>query len=142
MTTIIRLVPYLLTSIGLGAAAQSLRLGLWAYGEPAAGLFPFIGGVLLISTSLICARETEPVWEPADLTRLMAYCVALVLFCVMLELIGFAFAAFLFLAVVLLAIERMKTTTAIVIATAFAFSTWGLFEGLLSVPLPRGVWGV
>lgn len=138
----IRFVPYLLTAIGLGAAAKALQLGLWAYGEPAAGFFPFVAGVLLVLTSPACAKEAGPANEPIDLPRLIAYCAALALFCFLLELIGFAFAAFLFLAVVLLAIERMNRKVAIFIAATFAFSTWGLFEGLLSVPLPRGLWGV
>ncbi|MGP4727189.1 tripartite tricarboxylate transporter TctB family protein [Agrobacterium deltaense] len=137
-----RLVPYILTAIGLGAAAKALQLGLWSYGEPAAGLFPFVASVLLIGTSLACARETTPAGEPIDLPRLIAYCAALAFFCLLLELIGFALSAFLFLAVVLLIIERMNRKAAIFIAVTFAFSTWGLFEGLLSVPLPHGLWGV
>ena len=64
----------------------------------------------------------------------------LALFCLLLELIGFAPAAFLFLATVLAFIERMGWKAAILLAAAFAFSTWGLFEGLLSVPLPHGAW--
>lgn len=135
-----RLVPFALTAIGLAVAAHALQLQLWAYGEPAAGLFPFLAALLLIGTSLACTRETLPAAEPVELSRLLAYCTALALFCLLLELIGFAFASFLFLATVFALIERMNWKIAILLAIAFAFSTWGLFEGLLAVPLPRGEW--
>lgn len=140
--TAARLVPYMLALIGLGAAANAFHLRLWSYGEPAAGLFPFIAGILLVCTSLACAGKNAPEGEPVDVARLLIYCGALAAFCALLELAGFAAAALLFLAGVLIFIERMNLKTALFIAVAFAFFTWGLFEFLLSVPLPRGLWRV
>ncbi len=138
--TAARLVPYLLTLIGLGAAANAFHLRLWSYGEPAAGLFPFVAAVLLVCTSLACTGKKAPESEPVEVARLLIYCGALAAFCVLLELAGFAVAALLFLAGVLIFIEQMDPKAALFIAVAFALSTWGLFEVLLSVPLPRGLW--
>lgn len=135
-----RLVPYALAAIGLGAAANALKLRLWTFGEPAAGLFPFIAAVLLVVTSLLCTRETAPEGEAIELPRLIGYAAALVVFCLMLSVIGFALAALLFLVTVLILIERMEWKKGILLAAIFAFSTWGLFEELLSVPLPHGMW--
>lgn len=135
-----RLVPYALAAIGLGAAANALELRLWTYGEPAAGLFPFLAATLLVVTSLLSTREKVPEEEAIELPRLIGYSAALVGFCLMLNIVGFALAALLFLIAVLTLIERMGWKKGIFLAALFAFSTWGLFEGLLSVPLPQGMW--
>lgn len=140
--TAARLAPYMLALIGLGAAANAFHLQLWSYGEPAAGLFPFAAGILLVCTSLACTGKKAPEGEPVDIARLLIYCGALAAFCVLLELAGFAVAALLFLAVVLIFIEQMSPKAALFIAVAFALSTWSLFEVLLSVPLPHGLWRV
>lgn len=138
--SIARLVPYTLTVIGLGAAVNAANLQLWTHGEPGAGLFPFLAALLLVCTSLGCTWEKTAATEPVELPRLLSYCVALGLFCLMLQLIGFALSAFFFLIAVFRLIERMDWKWSLILAFAFAFSTWGLFEGLLSVPLPRGDW--
>ncbi|MFN7089176.1 MAG: tripartite tricarboxylate transporter TctB family protein [Allorhizobium sp.] len=140
--SIARLVPYTLTALGLGAAVNAANLQLWAYGEPGAGLFPFLASILLVCTSLGCRLEKTAPTEPVEFPRLLTYCAALGLFCLTLQLIGFALSTFLFLAGVFRSIERMDWTRSLLLAFAFAFSTWGLFEGLLSVPLPRGEWGL
>lgn len=140
--TAARLVPYMLALIGLGAAANAFHLQLWSYGEPAAGLFPFVAGILLVCASLACTGKQAPEGEPVEVARLLIYCGALAAFCVLLELAGFAVAALLFLAVVLIFIEQMAPKAALLIAVAFALSTWSLFEVLLSVPLPHGLWRV
>lgn len=136
------IVPYILSSIGLVATASALRLQLWSYGEPAAGLFPFLAAVLLTVTSLACARETIPSSEPVDRMRLAGYCGTLAAFCLLLHWLGFPLAAFLFLIAVLMFIERMNWKKGLLLATAFSIGTWGLFDVLLSVPLPTGTWRV
>ena len=135
-----RFVPYTLSTIGLGAAASGLSMHLWENREPAAGLFPFLASLLLIVTSLLCATQITSSEDPIEIQRVVAYCVALALFCVFLEFLGFVAAAFLFLAGVLLFIERIKWHISGFFAAAVAISTWLLFEILLSVPLPHGVW--
>lgn len=135
-----RIVSYTLMVLGLGAAVNAANLQLWAYGEPGSGLFPFLAAVLLVCTSLGCSLEKTAATEPVELPRLLTYCAALGLFCLMLQLIGFALSAFLFLVAVFRFIERVEWTWSLLLAFAFAFSTWGLFEGLLSVPLPRSEW--
>lgn len=137
-----RLVPYTLAAIGLGAAANALKLQLWAYGEPAAGLFPFLASLLLISASLASTREqvSDPV--PVEVTRLLAYCFALATFCFLLDMIGFLLSTFLFLVGVFVLVERMAWKRSMFLSATFAFSTWALFEVLLSVSLPRGEWSI
>lgn len=133
-------VPYALSAIGLGASASGLQMRLWEHGEPAAGLFPFIAALLLIFTSLLCTVRSVPIDEPVELPRILAYCAALAFFCAMLEMLGFAVATFLFLVGVLRFVEKLRWLAAGLLATGVAVSTWILFEVLLSVPLPHGVW--
>ena len=136
------LIPYTLATIGLGAAANALNLHLWAYGEPAAGLFPFLASLLLIGASLASTRGQVPDAEPVEITRLLVYGSALGAFCFLLEVIGFALSTFLFLAGVFALIERMNWKRSMLLAAIFSISTWALFEVLLSVPLPHGEWSV
>lgn len=136
----VRFVPYALSAIGLGSAVSGLRMHLWENGEPAAGLFPFLAALLLIATSLLCTIQAVSGEDPIEIPRVIAYCVALALFCVLLEVLGFVAAAFLFLIGVLMFIEQMKWQIAGLFSAAVAVATWILFEILLSVPLPHGIW--
>jgi len=137
-----QITPYVLASIGLAAATNALHLHIWAHGEPAAGLFPFMAGLLLAATSLICGREPSPSSEPVETIRLLAYCGALTGFCLLLNWLGFTLASLIFLTAVLVFIERMNWKKGLLLATAFSVGTWGLFDALLSVPLPTGMWRV
>lgn len=138
----IRLVPYCLTAIGLGAAASAVHMHLWDYGEPGAGLFPFLAALLLVGTSLASARDTVPEPGPVEIPRLLVYCTALGLYSLCLEFIGFLPATFLFLTCVFACVERIGWKRSLLVSTIFASATWFLFERLLSVPLPRGFWGL
>lgn len=135
-----RLVPYTLAAIGLGTAANALNFHLWAYGEPSAGLFPFLASLLLIGASLASIRERIPEAEPVEITRLLAYCFALGAFCFLLNMVGFALSTFLFFTGVFALVERMGWKRSIILSAAFAFFAWTFFEVLLSVPLPHGEW--
>lgn len=138
--TAARLVPYVLAAIGLGAAAHAFSLHLWASGEPAAGLFPFLAALLLTAASLASIRERMPDGEPAETRRLLAYGFALGAFCVLLETAGFAVSTFLFLAGVLTLVERLAWKRAMLLAATLTVSIWTLFDVLLAVPLPQGAW--
>ncbi|MBN8933754.1 MAG: tripartite tricarboxylate transporter TctB family protein [Rhizobium pusense] len=99
-----------------------------------------MASLLLIGASLASTRERTPDAEPVEITRLLAYCLALGAFCFLLEVIGFAPSTFLFLAGVFALVERMDWRRSLLVAATFAFLTWALFEALLSVPLPHGEW--
>ncbi|WP_416797708.1 tripartite tricarboxylate transporter TctB family protein [Ciceribacter azotifigens] len=138
--TATRLVPYMLSALGLGTAAYALDLGLWAYGGPAAGLFPFMASLLLIGTSLASTREHVAEGGPIEVARLLAYCFALGSYCLLLEGVGFVPSTFMFLVGVFILVERMNWQRSVLLAALFALATWTLFETLLSVPLPHGEW--
>jgi len=140
MTSLSRLVPYALTVVGLGAGASALQLHLWNSGRPAAGLFPFLAASLLVLSSLACNLEKATEAEPVDHPRLAGYSAALVGFCILLYLVGFAISAFAFLSCVFVIIERLDWKRSVLFAAAFSLTTWGLFEWVLSVPLPHGEW--
>lgn len=70
-------------------------LGEW--GEPAAGLFPFLAALLLIVTSLLARPRASCPTKTQSRFHVIAYYVALALFCVLPEVLGLVAAALLFL---------------------------------------------
>lgn len=137
----LRFIPYILTLIGLAAAAYALQLGLWEYGEPGAGLFPLIAALLLVGSSLLSTSDVIPSGSKIEYPRLVSYVFALFVFGLSLELTGFAFAAAFFLTWVFALIERIEWKRALSFACIFAFAIWGLFNQVLALPLPSGRWG-
>jgi putative tricarboxylic transport membrane protein len=134
-----------LAAIALASAIAALRLGLWLGGTPGPGLFPFLAALMLLGAS-IAAFFQSPAHaedsEPADRRRLVGYAAAISVFAAAFSLLGSIIATFGFLVGVLRAIERLRWSYALAIATTLAVLSWMVFRQLLGVPLPAGLWEV
>jgi len=125
----------------------------WGSGDaPGPGMFPGIASVLLLvftlgglvrqlrSTSRTPAPaagdEAGEAGEGANPARLLAYAAALLLAAFTFESLGYPLAIALALMVMLVAGERVRLAKALVITLLAVVATWGLFAGLLDVPLP------
>lgn len=141
-----------LTAIALGALAPALRLGLWRAGVPGPGLFPFLSAVLLLLMGLVTAMSRPSAEEaaqaeeaedgPVDPRRLVGYGAAIAAFGLIMKPLGTAVAVTSLLIAVLRGIERQPWLLSLGLAFGLAILSWGLFEHLLGVPLPRGVLGL
>lgn len=134
-----------LAAVGFIAAASAWRLGLWAVDRPGPGLFPFVAGTLLLTTSIgaaIQGRLAQAEEEPVDRRRLLRYAAAIAGFGLALKPLGAVVATFGLLLGVLRGIEKRSWAHALTVAVGLAVLSWSLFRHFLGVPLPAGLLGI
>lgn len=134
--------PLALVALAGAALYFAWGYGLWDLGAPGAGLMPSIAATLLAAMSLLSLREKPPVEEEgeSDPRRLLRYSVALVALVPAIMVVGMLPALGLFILLCLRLAERMSWRSALTIAICGMGGSWLLFERLLQVPLPRGLW--
>ena len=144
-----RAVPLVLLVAGGVYLVLALQLPFGAAARPGAGFYPVIVAVFAIVVALgatASAFRAAPGGEPdgvaldtAARRRVVISVMALAAFCVALPWVGYPAAAFAFVAVVLRYLGG-RWTTALLTAVLSSAGSYGLFAGLLDVPLPRGPW--
>lgn len=145
--------------VGLGLAASYLvwtliRLPLGQRAEPGAAVFPLVAGVLLALASVALlaeARRESPPHQGADATRMSpsdrrrwrVTAASLVAYPLLLPHLGYLPTTLLVCLVVLrgLAHDRWGWDRVGLAAAALTILVWGLFVGVLGVPLPTGPFG-
>ena len=144
-----RAVPLVLLAAAGVYLILALRLPFGAAARPGAGFYPVIVAVFAIFVALAAtasAFRATPRAEPdaveldaAARRRVVISVAALAAFCLALPWVGYPAAACAFVAVVLRYLGS-RWTTALLAGVLSAASSYGLFAGLLDVPLPRGPW--
>lgn len=144
-----RAVPLLLLVAAGAYLTLALRLPFGAAARPGAGFYPVIVAVFAIVVALAATAsvfrrapraEAEAVaLDAAARRRVVISVMALAAFCLALPWVGYPAAAFAFVAVVLRYLGG-RWTTALLTAVLSSAGSYGLFAGLLDVPLPRGPW--
>jgi putative tricarboxylic transport membrane protein len=144
-----RAVPLLLLVAAGVYLTLALRLPFGAAARPGAGFYPVIVAVFAIVVALAATAsvfrrspraEAEAVaLDAAARRRVVISVMALAAFCLALPWVGYPAAAFAFVAVVLRYLGG-RWTTALLTAVLSSAGSYGLFAGLLDVPLPRGPW--
>ena len=144
-----RVVPLVLLAAAGGYLIVALRLPFGAVARPGAGFYPVIVAVFAIVVALgatAIAFRTTPRGEAdavaldaAARRRVVISVVALAAFCLVLPWLGYPAAACAFVTVVLRYLGS-RWTTALLMGVLSAAGSYGLFAGLLDVPLPRGPW--
>lgn len=147
-----------LVCIGFGMifCIGSVRYGDVRSGIPSAGFFPFIGGIVLISLSLVeLISAIAAINKKEDNTkreqffpqrnswkRLLLVVLALSAYALLLEYLGLLITTFLFVVFLTRFIEPQKWVTTIAIAFLTSTLSYVLFEFWLKVELPKGIFGV
>ena len=126
--------------------------GIWSF--PSAGFFPFIGGVILISLSIMlliwtsmgkeAGRDKITKFFPQkdSLKRLVITLSVLFMYSISLVYLGFFITTSLFMILLLKLLEPQKWTTTLIIAFLTSISAYLLFVTLLKLQLPIGVFGI
>lgn len=135
--------------VGTWAALEAQALGLYEFGTPAPGLFPFVFGVLLVAIALLSLaidilhllrHDSEPfVPERSDTrggARVFGYLAVGMLCAIAMNWVGFLPAALLALLLLVRVVERMSWRASLLTAVGSAVAADLLFVRLLSVPLP------
>lgn len=144
-----RAVPLVLLAAAGVYLTLALRLPFGAAARPGAGFYPVIVAVFAIVVALAAsasafrsaprAEAGAAQLDAAARRRVVISVVALAAFCLVLPWVGYPAAAFAFVAVVLRYLGG-RWTTALLAGVLSAAGSYGLFAGLLDVPLPRGPW--
>lgn len=122
------------------------------FGRPGAGFFPFWLGVLLAILSFQLFLQNRPTEAErdeaspfADLRRLgkpALILASLFVFALTLPFLGFLVAIGLFLAFLLVPVEKHRWLPGLITAVVGGFAFYLIFEVWLDVPLPIGVLGI
>jgi len=145
-----------LVCLGVGGAFSlgSLKYGKIQSGFPSPTFFPFMGGLILMGLSLKELLNTllrheeregdrERFFPQKDsLRRLTLAISALVGYVLLLEVLGFLVTSFLFMVPLLRFIEPQKWKTIVVTAFLTSALSYVLFQVLLNLRLPRGIFGI
>jgi len=140
--------------VGLLFLTGSIRLGTGRFVEPGAGFFPFVMAICLISFSLIhfissLMRDStftfspgERFWPKGDGIRRIGFTL-LFLFAFLLALndLGFVFATFLFMFVILRFVEPQKWLTVLLVGSITTLFSYSIFQLWLKSNLPAGILG-
>jgi len=140
--------------IGLLFCLGSTEYGDIRSGFPGAGFFPFMGGVILVSLSMMLmirsgvGKEMEQgkiikfFPQKDSLKRLVIVLFVLFMYSISLVYLGFLITTFLFMILLLKFLEPQRWTTTLMIAFLTSISAYLLFEIFLKVQLPKGVFGI
>ncbi len=136
-------------AIGMFFTLGSIKYGDVRAGIPSAGLFPFIGGLILAALSglhlvLLMRKRMEKSGETFfpqrdSLRKILLVLVALFAYGMALEYAGFFLMTCLFMVFLLKFIEPVKWSTTFFAAIATAILSYLLFEVWLQVQLPPGI---
>jgi putative tricarboxylic transport membrane protein len=140
--------------VGLFFCAGAFRYGLFDEGVPGPGLLPLIAGIVLISLGtgvLVPSLKKEATSKPVgkgffpekdSFKKLLMAVIALGAYGMTLEYLGFVITTFLFMIFLLRFIEPQRWTVVLLTSLLTAASSYLLFQFLLKVQLPKGIWGI
>jgi hypothetical protein len=137
-----------LALVAVVALGQSLRLEVGSVSRPGPGFFPLVlslglAGVAaaLLVRALRAAPAPAAPAEPTQHRRLVATVLALAVYVLVFERLGFILATVGTLAFLFGALGRYRWPVAAGVAVLVALAAWVLFDTWLQVRLPAGVLG-
>jgi putative tricarboxylic transport membrane protein len=138
-----RLSGALLFALGLYIGYEALKLPFGGIHQPDSGFFPSLIALLLLCSSgltLLATRRNEHVKETLRFGtfRVWIAVVALILYVVVLNRLGYLVSTFLMMVLLLRGLERLNWRTTLGVAFPAVVSSYIVFRWL-GVPLPPGI---
>ncbi len=130
---------------------ESTRLGVGELSSPGAGLFPFLTGIALGVFSLVCICDAlwrrefrrgreEGIWaSDADWKKVILTFLAMVVYALLLETLGYVLGTLALMLFLLRKIERTGWPVAVAISVISVAVSYLLFGVWLQVQLPVGL---
>ena len=136
--------------LGIAYLVDNSRLPMGTAAKPGAGLFPLLVGFSLLGLSLalflgslktkhISPKDQEPFPAGKDRRRVLAVGASLALFVVLLKPLGYGVCGAALMAAILRLLGLRSWGRILLISLATAAVSFYLFDALLGVPLPRGI---
>jgi putative tricarboxylic transport membrane protein len=132
---------------------EARKLDMGRVVKPGPGFFPFWLGLALIIVSLALVfqfsrEKTDPsissqdLWKGLRWEKILFSLVALTLYALFLESLGYILATILLMVFFFRAIEPQRWMVAVFGSVITSFITYALFKSWLQVQLPAGLWGM
>ena len=135
-------------ALGILLCYGATRLGVGSATEPGSGFIFFWSGLILVVLSLIAfaeswrhGEEVIPGTGALHWRKIAFVLVALLLYALLLERLGFVSTTFLLLSFLLGLIEDIQWGKSLAVAGAAALGTYAIFELWLKIRLPHGTFG-
>jgi glucan phosphoethanolaminetransferase (alkaline phosphatase superfamily) len=131
---------------------ESYGLGLGAFSNPKAGLFPFISGILLGFFSILGFFDKMPLkkaFEDAGntirqwkLKKTIYALIVLFAYVLLLKSLGFLLCTFLLVFSIYVVLEPKRLKMGILVAVLSAAVSYFIFQVVIKAQLPRGFLGI
>ena len=132
--------------LGIFAVIQARGMEIGSFSQPGPGLFPFLSGIILSTLSLISliisnvkgVRKPPERRQGTNIVKVLCVLGAVLLFRFLLPLLGYLFAAFILLVVLIKIVGDRKWPQTILWAAVFSGASYVLFSRWLMVQFPQG----
>ena len=135
--------------VAIGVCFGSVRLDLGELHKPGPGFFSLLAGAILGILSLIVfvqsfksvpGDEKKPFWVNPKRKIKMAYLVmALILYAIGMNYVGFFFSTLLFLGFLLRSIDPQRWSVVLTVSILATVISYAIFQYWLDVQLPTGI---
>ena len=133
--------------LGLFAVIQAGRMDIGNFSRPGPGLFPFLSGILLSTLSLISlirsnvkgVRKPPERMQVTNLLKVLCVLGTVLFFRFSLPFLGYLFASFVLLVVLIKIVGDRKWPQTILWAAVFSGASYILFSRWLMVQFPQGL---
>ncbi len=137
--------------LGIGICFESVRLSLGGLHKPGPGLFSFLAGAILTILSFFVFLQSFKGWfeegrkafwsNPPSGLKMTYVLIALILYAIGMNYLGFFFSTLLFLGFLLKRISSQPWSVVLAVSILGTFVTYGIFQYWLMVPFPGGIFG-
>jgi putative tricarboxylic transport membrane protein len=139
--------------LSVAVCIQARSLGLGHFRNPGPGFLFFWSGIVLAVLSVIIFLQTirrtggtpgggsEKPFGNVNWMKVLCVVMALVIYGLILEWLGFVISTVLFLAFLLQSIEAKRWVVVVLVSVGSSLLTYALFELWLHARLPKGIFG-
>ena len=138
--------------VGVFICIGSLRLSLGEFRNPGPGFLSFFAGLVITGLALVvhlqsrkkrpgtAKEQSEPIWsDPKKGMKIVMTVVALLVYAVVMNYLGFLISTFLFLAFILKTIEPQRWSVTLIGSLIASGTFYLIFEIGLQSQLPKGL---
>lgn len=146
-----RIAGLTLILLGITVMIYSMTaLSLGTIKHPGPGFFPMLCGLCIVVFSLAWLiplwkhkdEDPQPFWGKGEWVRPTMAVAAIALYASIMDELGYLISTLVFILLWQFIIEREKWLRAVIISLACTATMYVLFQYLLSVPLPEGIFSI
>jgi len=136
----------ILLVLGVYITIESIRIGFGTLKEPEAGLFPFIGGVIILVSDIFILfgkrKSSEPLFQDRNGIKIFSALLCIfILWIIAMPSLGYVIVTFLASFVISKVLKLEGWLRSLVLAGGITLFIYLLFDYWLYIDLPRGILG-